>query len=162
MTSSPRTSTVSPVPGRHRARPTRSASPVRRRLAAVAAASGLAAAGLTGVASAEDLPLSSSQSASGLSDNAGAASTQLSTESSLTLGSLTAGEDGTVSSGVSTGNDMIDKLLNMVVGSIPKTDVLGSLISTAGSLGTGSLAAGSWEGLPGSVTFGEDTSPIGE
>jgi hypothetical protein len=43
----------------------------------------------------------------------------------------------------------------MVVGSVPETDVLGSLISTAGSLGTGSLAAGSWEGLPLSSTLGD-------
>ncbi len=76
-------------------------------------------------------------------------STDLSTESSLALGLFTE-EDGAVSSAVSTGNDMIDKLLDKVAGSVPTTDITGSLIATVGSLATGSLAAGSWEGLPGS------------
>ncbi|WP_297004649.1 hypothetical protein [uncultured Corynebacterium sp.] len=159
MTSSPRTSTDSPLPGRHRAHPARSQSPVRHRLAAVAAASGLAAAGLAGVssASAADLPpltASSGHSSPGhptepTDAEAATTSTDLSTESSLALGLFTE-EDGAVSSAVSTGNDMIDKLLDKVAGSVPTTDITGSLIATVGSLATGSLAAGSWEGLPGS------------
>jgi hypothetical protein len=104
---------------------------MRHRLAAVAAASGLAAAGLTGVASAADLPAPFSSSGAS-SDAAGAASAE-----------------------GATGNTTIDGLLTMVVGSVPETYVLGSLISTAGSLGTGSLAAGSWEGLPLSSTLGD-------
>lgn len=104
---------------------------MRRRLAAVAAASGLAAAGLTGVASATDLPPAFSSSGSA-ADSANAAS-----------------------KGPSTGNGMIDGVLDIVVGSVSKTDGLGSLVAAAGSLGTGSLAAGSWEGLPLSSTLGE-------
>lgn len=126
---------------------------MRRRLAAVAAASGLAAAGLTGVASAADLPdVFASSGAS--SDAAGAASAEGATDASVAAGSFA--EDGdAVTSANSTGNTTIDGLLNMVVGSVPKTDPLGSLISTAGSLGTGSLAAGSWESLPLSSTLGD-------
>ncbi|MGO2782191.1 MAG: hypothetical protein ACTIBZ_07095 [Corynebacterium variabile] len=158
MTSSSRT-TVAPVSGRHRARPAH--SPMRRRLAAVAAASGLAAAGLTGVASAADLPNIFASSGSG-SDAAGAASADAATAASVSAGSLTEGEGGAVTSANSTGNAMVDGLLNMVVGSIPKTDVIGSLVATVGSVGTGSLAAGSWEGLPLSSTLGEQLPQPGE
>lgn len=108
-------------------------TPARRRTVTVAAAACLVTAGMT------------AGTASAAGSAAGSAGPGLPDEQSVRAADSASG----TSSVPSTGNETVDGLLALVVGSSEKTDYLGSLVSTAGSLATGSLGAfGSWEVLP--------------